>query len=76
MQRFEKGDFLRADHLIEAVLEARLKGDKAARGIAGESDKADGAGKKKKKGPKVSDIRAMKLEDSVVSEYKEVLAKV
>ena len=25
-----KGDYLRADHLIENVLEARLKGDKSA----------------------------------------------
>ena len=29
-----KGDYLQADHLIENVLEARLKADKSARGIA------------------------------------------
>ncbi|OJJ67714.1 hypothetical protein ASPBRDRAFT_78386 [Aspergillus brasiliensis CBS 101740] len=72
----KKGDFLRADHLIETVLEARLKGDKAARGIAAEGDEADGEGKKKKKGPKVSEIKALKLEDSMVAEYEEVLAKI
>ncbi|KAI2968469.1 hypothetical protein CBS147323_4254 [Aspergillus niger] len=73
----KKGDFLRADHLIETVLEARLNGDKLARGNAVEGDKADGEGKKKKKkGPKVSDIKAMKLENAVVAEYEEVLAKI
>ena len=72
----KKGEFLRADHLIETVLEARLKGDKVARGNAVEGDKADGEGKKKKKGPKVNNIKAMKLEDAVVAEYEEVLAKV
>ncbi|KAI2849460.1 hypothetical protein CBS11350_2002 [Aspergillus niger] len=73
---FKKGDFLRADHLIGTVLEARLKGDKVARGIAAEGDKAYGEGEKKKKGPRVSDIKAMKLEDAVVAEYEEVLAKI
>ncbi|GKZ86804.1 hypothetical protein AnigIFM56816_002566 [Aspergillus niger] len=72
----KKGDFLRADHLIETVLEARLKGDKVARGIAAEGDKAYDEGKGKKKGPRVSDIKAMKLEDAVVAEYEEVLAKI
>ncbi|KAI2829298.1 hypothetical protein CBS133816_4574 [Aspergillus niger] len=73
----KKGDFLRADHLIETVLEARLNGDKLARGNAVEGDKADGEEKKKKKkGPKVSDIKAMKLENAVVAEYEEVLAKI
>lgn len=72
----KKGDFLRADHLIEAVLEARLKGNRAARGIAAEGSKAGSEGKKKKKGPKASDIKATKLEDSIVAEYEEVLAKV
>ena len=32
----KNGDYLRADHLVEIVLEGRLKGDKPARGIAAE----------------------------------------
>lgn len=35
----KKGDYLRADHLIETVLDARLKGDKTARGVAVEAEK-------------------------------------
>ncbi|KAK9464780.1 hypothetical protein V1512DRAFT_229906 [Lipomyces arxii] len=64
------GEIFRVDHLVEEVLESRLKGDKEARGevvIAGEE-------KKRKK--KVKEIRAVKLDDAVVTEYEEVLAKI
>ncbi|CAN9260295.1 unnamed protein product [Alternaria alternata] len=61
------GEIFRADHLVEEVLEARLKGDKEARGEKVEP-------KKKKK--KVKNIAAVKLEDSMVKEIEEVLAKI
>ena len=64
------GDMLRADHLVGGVLEARLKGDKEARGIAALPVEE---GKKKKKAVKST---AVKLEDHVVAEYETVLAKV
>ncbi|PVH13845.1 glycine-tRNA ligase [Candidozyma duobushaemuli] len=57
------GEIFRADHLVEEVLEARLKGDKAARGQQVE-EKDD---KKRKK--KVKEIKNVKLEDAVVAEY-------
>lgn len=68
------GEIFRADHLVEETLEARLKGDKEARGIKvnEEEEKED----KKKKKKKVKDIRAIKLDDAVVQEYEETLAKV
>lgn len=68
------GEIFRADHLVEETLEARLKGDKEARGIKvnEEEEKED----KKKKKKKVKDIRAVKLDDAVVQEYEETLAKV
>ena len=66
------GEIFRADHLVEEVLEARLKGDKEARGEKIEVDEAKDAKKKKK----VKDIKAIKLDDAVVQEYQEVLAKI
>lgn len=68
------GEIFRADHLVEEVLEARLKGDKAARGIS-EADVEEDADKKKRK-KKVKQIKAVKLSDHVVKEYNEVLAKI
>ncbi|GAA6011547.1 hypothetical protein JCM11491_004684 [Sporobolomyces phaffii] len=62
----------RADHLVEGVLEARLKGDKEARGVK-EVEQEEDATKKKKK--KVKSVAA-KLEDSVVAEYDSILAKI
>lgn len=67
------GDVLRADHLVEGVLEARLKGDKEARGIAEEAAAAPVDEKKKKKKVKST---ALKLDDAVVAEYEQVLAQV
>jgi hypothetical protein len=68
----KSGEIFRADHLVEEVLEARLKADKEARGVkVVESDAADA--KKKKM---VKDIKIVKLDDTLVTEYEEVLAKV
>lgn len=66
------GDIFRADHLVEAVLEARLKGDKEARGEQQiEQPKEDE--KKKKKKVKSS---AVKLDDAVVQQYETILAQI
>lgn len=66
------GDVLRADHLVKNVLEARLAGDKEARGLAAAPPSADDK-KKKKKGAKAA---ALKLDDEVVKEYEVILAQV
>ncbi|BGP14007.1 hypothetical protein JCM10213_005592 [Rhodosporidiobolus nylandii] len=63
----------RADHLVEGVLEARLKGDKEARGVKEVQEEEDATQKKKKK--KVKSV-AVKLEDKVVEEYETILAKI
>lgn len=68
------GEILRADHLVEDVLETRLKGNKEARGQALEQKDDAKAAKKKKKAAGAAE--ATKLEDAVVQEYEEVLAKV
>jgi len=67
------GDIFRADHLVEAVLEARLKGDKEARGVAAVPVDAEKEAKSKKKKVKST---AVKLEDSVVAEIESVLAQI
>lgn len=66
------GEIFRADHLVEEVLESRLKGDKEARGQKVEVDEEKDAKRKKK----VKDTKAVRLEDSVVKEYEEILAKI
>ncbi|KAL7269613.1 Glycine--tRNA ligase 1, mitochondrial [Rhizina undulata] len=68
------GEIFRADHLVEEVLEARLKGDKEARGekIVDEEEDED----KKKRKKKVKNIQAVKLEDEVKQKYEEILAKI
>ncbi|GAA5970134.1 hypothetical protein JCM11641_000281 [Rhodosporidiobolus odoratus] len=63
----------RADHLVEGVLEARLKGDKEARGVKEVQQEEDATAKKKKK--KVKSV-AVKLEDNVVEEFETILAKI
>lgn len=73
------GEIFRADHLVEEVLEARLKGDKEARGVKVEEtaeDIEDPKEKKKKRKVKVKDIKAVELNDTVKAEYEEILAKV
>ena len=67
------GEVLRADHLVKNVLEARLDGDKEARGLATAPPKEDDKKKKKKDKAKPT---AVKLSDEVVTEYETILAKV
>ncbi|KAG9008715.1 Glycine--tRNA ligase 1, mitochondrial [Tulasnella sp. JGI-2019a] len=69
----KNGEVLRADHLVEGVLEARLKGDKEARGTVEEPAAAAADDKKKKKKVKST---ALKLDDAVVTEYEQVLAQI
>ncbi|KAF8965386.1 hypothetical protein BDZ97DRAFT_1811857 [Flammula alnicola] len=64
------GDVLRADHLVKNVLEARLAGDKEARGLAAAPATDD---KKKKK--KAAKVTVYKLADEVVTEYESILAQ-
>jgi glycyl-tRNA synthetase len=70
----QNGEIYRADHLVEGVLDARLKGDKEARGVK-EEVKVEEEDKKKKK-KKAVKSEAVKLEDSVVEEYESTLAQV
>ncbi|KAL4883084.1 hypothetical protein BJY04DRAFT_206677 [Aspergillus karnatakaensis] len=65
------GEIFRADHLVEEVLEARLKGDKEARGEKVVVDVEKEAKKKKK-----AKSEAVKLDDVVVKEYEETLAQI
>ena len=67
------GEVLRADHLVKNVLEARLTGDKEARGLAAQPVKEDD--KKKKKKDKTKAV-AVKLADEQVKEYETILAQV
>lgn len=67
------GEIFRADHLVEEVLESRLNGDKEARGQKVEVDEEKDAKKKKKK---VKETQAVKLDDAVVKEYEETLARI
>jgi len=67
----KNGEILRADHFVEDVLEARLKGDKEARGQKVEEKEEDPKKKKKK-----SKSEAIKLDDAVVQEYEEILAQI
>ncbi|PYH94943.1 glycyl-tRNA synthetase [Aspergillus ellipticus CBS 707.79] len=66
------GEIFRADHLVEEVLESRLKGDKEARGQKVEIDEEKEAKKKKK----VKQTKVVKLDDAVVKEYEEILAQI
>ena len=66
------GEIFRADHLVEEVLEARLKGDKEARGQKVVVDEEKEAKKKKK----AKEAKAIKLDDALVKEYEETLAQI
>ena len=66
------GEIFRADHLVEEVLESRLKGNKEARGQEVIVDTEKEAKRKKK----VQGTEAVKLEDSVVKDFEEILAKI
>jgi glycyl-tRNA synthetase len=66
----ETGDVLRADHLVKNVLQARLVGDKEARGLAAQPEPD---GKKKKK--KAVKSTAAQLDDELVKEFEVILAR-
>ncbi|KAG0174501.1 Glycine--tRNA ligase 1, mitochondrial [Apophysomyces sp. BC1034] len=77
----KNGEIFRADHVIEAVLEARLQGDREARAAKEgkavdpkqvDADKAKDAKKKKKKGVVV----AVELSEGVRKTYEETLAQI
>jgi glycyl-tRNA synthetase len=71
----ETGDVLRADHLVKNVLEARIVGDREARGLAAQPVKEDD--KKKKKKDKGKDKTGpVQLADEVIKKYEQTLAKV
>lgn len=67
------GEIFRADHLVEEVLESRIKGDLEARGMANVAADTE---KDKKRKKKVKDIKAVKLEPEIIAEYQDVLAKI
>ncbi|KAF9507776.1 hypothetical protein BS47DRAFT_1373824 [Hydnum rufescens UP504] len=67
------GEVLRADHLIEGVLEARLKGDQEARGTQQDPSVVEDKDKKKRKKVKST---AIQLDDRIVAEYESVLAQI
>ncbi|PWN30046.1 glycyl-tRNA synthetase [Jaminaea rosea] len=69
----KNGEIFRADHLVEGVLEARLKGDEQAR-AGGSAPKADVPAEKTKK--KKVKAEAVKLDDAVKAEYENVLAQI
>lgn len=68
----KSGEIFRADHLVEQVLEARLKADKEARGVKVEIDAEKDAKKKIKK----KETKVEKLDDATVTEYEETLARI
>jgi len=67
------GDVLRADHLVKNVLQARLAGDREARGNAADKEKEKDEDRKKKK--KIKSV-AVQLPDETVKEYETILARV
>jgi glycyl-tRNA synthetase len=69
----KSGEIFRADHLVEGVLEARLRSDQEARGQTVEIDVEKEAKKKKKK---VKVKEATRLDDATVKDYEETLAKI
>ncbi|KAF8463697.1 hypothetical protein BDZ91DRAFT_764534 [Kalaharituber pfeilii] len=78
------GEIFRADHLVEEVIEARLKGDKEARGLESMDGvpetaldvEANTTKDEKRRKKKVKNTKAIKLPDELVKEYEEVLAKI
>ncbi|KAJ1680162.1 Glycine--tRNA ligase 1, mitochondrial [Spiromyces aspiralis] len=81
----DPGSIFRADHLVEAVLEARLKGDAIARAQESHgslADKIDDLSvndkkNKKKAGKKApGEVEPKRLDDAVIEEYKNILAQI
>lgn len=70
----QTGEIYRADHLVEAVLEGRLKGNTEARGEKAKEVKDEDPKKAKKK--KNVKSEAIRLDDEVVTDIEYILAKV
>ncbi|KAI1291584.1 hypothetical protein F5Y03DRAFT_403199 [Xylaria venustula] len=71
------GDIFRADHFVEDILEARLQGDKEARGQASSEKPKDAkSAKDAKRAAKAKGQTAVKLDDEVIQEYESVLAQI
>lgn len=70
------GEIYRADHLVEGVLESRLKGDKEARGIKEDPNAGKEEDEKKKKKNKKIKTTVVQLPDEVVAEYEHTLAQI
>jgi glycyl-tRNA synthetase len=70
-----KGEYIRADHLVEAVLEARLVADKKARGVS-DGSKSESQSSQGKRKVVAKEVQTAKLEDSVVAEYEDILAQI
>ncbi|KAI0929458.1 hypothetical protein AcV7_005305 [Taiwanofungus camphoratus] len=68
------GEVLRADHLVKNVLNARLSGDKEARGLAAQPREEEDKAKKKNRKEKTKNA-AVQLPDEVVAEYENTLAQ-
>lgn len=66
------GEIFRADHLVEQVLEDRLRGDKEASGAGATTQDSDS----KKKKLKIKKKAAVKLDDEKVALYEKYLAQV
>ena len=64
---------IRADHMVEEVLEMRLKGNKEA---CGQTLKPKDDQKAKQRKQKSGVVEAIRREDAVSQEYEEILAKV
>ena len=69
------GDVLRADHLVKNVFEARLAGDKEARGLAAQPKDEAKDQKQKKRKDKAPKAAAVQLSEAV-AEYERMLAQV
>ena len=70
------GDVLRADHLVKGVLEARLAGDKEARGLAAQPPQKEDEKKKRKKAAVKNSPAVVQLPDDAVKGYEVILAQV
>jgi glycyl-tRNA synthetase len=68
----KSGEIFRTDHLVESVLEARLKSNQEARGQTVDVD----VEKKAKKKKKVRVQEATKLDNATIKEHEETLAKI
>jgi glycyl-tRNA synthetase len=68
----QSGEIFRADHLVEQVLEDRLKGDKEARGQSATSEETNS----NKKKLKIKKNAPVELSDEKVALYEKYLAQV